>query len=44
MQDNQLHGNLSVEEAMSVAANLKMEASAGANHKEQVVSPSSIFF
>lgn len=37
MQDNQLHGNLTVEEAMSVAANLKMESSAGSQHKQEVV-------
>lgn len=38
MQDNQLHGNLSVEEAMNVATALKLGSSIGKQEKQQVVS------
>lgn len=38
MQDNQLHGNLTVEEAMTVAANLKLSAKVSKNDKNVVVS------
>lgn len=38
MQDNQLHGNLTVEEAMTVAANLKLSAKVSKSDKNVVVS------
>lgn len=38
MQDNQLHGNLTVEEAMTVAANLKLSAKVPKADKNIVVS------
>lgn len=38
MQDNQLHGNLTVEEAMTVAANLKLSAKVSKSEKNVVVS------
>lgn len=38
MQDNQLHGNLTVEEAMTVAANLKLSAKVSKSDKNIVVS------
>lgn len=38
MQDNQLHGNLTVEEAMTVATNLKLSTKVGKNEKQVVVS------
>lgn len=38
MQDNQLHGNLTVEEAMTVAANLKLSAKVPKREKLVVVS------
>ncbi len=38
MQDNQLHGNLTVEEAMKVATSLKLSSNLSRRHKEEVVS------
>lgn len=38
MQDNQLHGNLTVEEAMKVATALKLSSKFPSKHKEEVVS------
>lgn len=38
MQDNQLHGNLTVEEAMSVATSLKLSTKVDKNEKIVVVS------
>lgn len=38
MQDNQLHGNLTVEEAMTVATNLKLSSKVSKNEKSVVVS------
>jgi len=38
MQDNQLHGNLTVEEAMKVAAKLKLGSNVSKTDKEEVVS------
>lgn len=38
MQDNQLHGNLTVEEAMTVATNLKLSTKVDKNGKTDVVS------
>lgn len=38
MQDNQLHGNLTVAEAMKVAANLKLSSQVNKTEKEEVVS------
>lgn len=38
MQDNQLHANLSVEEAMHVATSLKLGSDITKNSKYQVVS------
>lgn len=38
MQDNQLHGNLTVEEAMTVATNLKLSTKVDKNGKIDVVS------
>lgn len=38
MQDNQLHANLTVEEAMKVATNLKLEKSTSKSDKETMVS------
>lgn len=37
MQDNQLHANLTVEEAMTVATNLKLEKSMSKTDKENMV-------
>lgn len=37
MQDNQLHANLTVEEAMTVATNLKLEKSTSKNDKQVMV-------
>ena len=37
MQDNQLHANLTVEEAMSVATNLKLEKTMSKTDKDDVV-------
>ena len=37
MQDNQLHGNLTVQEAMKVAANLKLGRHVNKAEKEEVV-------
>lgn len=39
MQDNQLHGNLTVEEAMKVASNLKLGNDIAKFEKEEVVRP-----
>lgn len=44
MQDNQLHGNLTVEEAMTVAANLKLSAKVSKSDKNIVVSISFTYF
>lgn len=38
MQDNQLYGNLTVAEAMKVAANLKLSSHIDKTEKEEVVS------
>ena len=38
MQDNQLHGNLTVEEAMAVATALKLPSATTSADKEEVVS------
>lgn len=38
MQDNQLHGNLTVEEAMKVATSLKLSTDLSKRDKEEVVS------
>lgn len=38
MQDNQLHGNLSVEEAMNVATNLKLGNQFNRQQKSEIVS------
>lgn len=38
MQDNQLHGNLTVEEAMGVATSLKLPSATTRADKEEVVS------
>lgn len=37
MQDNQLHGNLTVEEAMKVAASLKLSSKIDKAEKEELV-------
>ena len=37
MQDNQLHGNLTVEEAMKVATSLKLSSDLSKRAKEEVV-------
>ncbi|KAK7601449.1 hypothetical protein V9T40_008890 [Parthenolecanium corni] len=37
MQDNQLHGNLTVEEAMKVATALKLSSTLSRRHKEEVI-------
>lgn len=39
MQDNQLHGNLSVDEAMHVATALKLGSDLNKQEKKEVVSP-----
>lgn len=38
MQDNQLHGNLTVQEAMKVASNLKLGRNVSEAEKSEVVS------
>lgn len=38
MQDNQLHGNLTVDEAMKVASSLKLGSHVNKAEKEEVVS------
>lgn len=38
MQDNQLHGNLTVEEAMNVATSLKLSNKVTKQEKQDVVS------
>lgn len=38
MQDNQLHGNLTVAEAMKVASNLKLSSKVSKEEKQEVVS------
>lgn len=38
MQDNQLHANLTVAEAMKVAASLKLSSQVSKTEKEEVVS------
>jgi len=38
MQDNQLHANLTVEEAMRVASNLKLGKDIAKEEKQEVVS------
>lgn len=38
MQDNQLHGNLTVEEAMAVATALKLSSNTSKKRKDEVVS------
>lgn len=38
MQDNQLHGNLTVQEAMKVASNLKLGSNVKKADKDEVVS------
>lgn len=38
MQDNQLHGNLTVDEAMKVASSLKLSSNLPETEKEEVVS------
>jgi ATP-binding cassette, subfamily G (WHITE), member 1 len=43
MQDNQLHANLTVEEAMNVAANLKLSQNVQRVEKMSVVSTRSKF-
>lgn len=42
MQDNQLHANLTVAEAMKVASNLKLGSHVSKADKEEVVRPCSI--
>lgn len=42
MQDNQLHANLTVEEAMNVAANLKLSQNVQRGEKMSVVSTRSL--
>lgn len=44
MQDNQLHANLSVEEAMQVAASLKLGSDISKDSKYQVVSCYLLFY
>jgi hypothetical protein len=44
MQDNQLHANLTVEEAMNVAANLKLSQKVDKTEKYHVVSISIFIF
>lgn len=44
MQDNQLHGNLTVEEAMAVATALKLPNATTRADKEEVVSFMSSFY
>lgn len=41
MQDNQLHANLTVEEAMNVAASLKLSQKVEKSEKQHVVSGAS---
>jgi len=43
MQDNQLHANLTVEEAMRVASNLKLGKDMGKDKKQEVVSSGTWF-
>jgi len=43
MQDNQLHANLTVEEAMRVASNLKLGKDIGKEEKQEVVSSGTWF-
>jgi ABC-type multidrug transport system ATPase subunit len=43
MQDNQLHANLTVEEAMRVAANLKLGKDMAKDEKQEVVSSGTWF-
>lgn len=44
MQDNQLHGNLTVEEAMTVATNLKLSSKVTKSEKSVVVRVLEYFF
>jgi len=43
MQDNQLHANLTVEEAMRVASNLKLGKDIAKDEKQEVVSSGTWF-
>ena len=43
MQDNQLHSNLTVEEAMNVAVSLKLSTKVTKNEKLNVVSKLNLF-
>jgi len=43
MQDNQLHANLTVEEAMRVASNLKLGKDMAKDEKQEVVSSGTWF-
>lgn len=43
MQDNQLHANLTVEEAMRVASNLKLGKDMAKDEKQEVVSSAAWF-
>lgn len=44
MQDNQLHGNLTVEEAMKVASSLKLGSHVSQTEKEEMVKWPRILF